>query len=88
MHVVVELRFGPEPERLALRPAHREKLAALHAEGRLVMAGPFADESGALLVFDVASEEALDAVLADDPYYAAPGTTVVRRQPWTPLFTP
>jgi uncharacterized protein YciI len=85
---VVELRFGPEPERLALRPAHRERLAALHAAGTVVMAGPFADESGALLVFDVDSEEALDAVLADDPYYAAPGNTIVRRQEWTPLVTP
>ena len=88
MHIVVELTFGPEPERLALRPGHREKLAALHAEGRVVMAGPFADESGALLVFDVESEEALDALLGDDPYYAAPGNTIVRRQAWTPLFTP
>ena len=85
---VVELRFGPEPERLALRPAHRERLAALHAAGTVVMAGPFADESGALLVFDVDSEEALDAVLADDPYYTAPGNTIVRRQEWTPLVTP
>jgi hypothetical protein len=42
----------------------------------------------ALLVFDVDSEEALDAVLADDPYYTAPGNTIVRRQQWTPLVTP
>ena len=87
MHIVVELEFGPEPERLAFRPGHREKLAALHAEGRVVMAGPFVDESGALLVFAVESEEALDAVLADDPYYTAPGTTVVRRQPWNALVS-
>jgi uncharacterized protein len=56
----------------ASRPAHRERLAALHAAGRLVLAGPWADDSGALLVFrdDPADE------LADDPYYATPGVTV------------
>ncbi|MPZ83896.1 MAG: hypothetical protein GEV28_27295 [Actinophytocola sp.] len=71
MHVI-ELRFDDDPRRLAARPAHRERLAALHAEGRLLLAGPWADGSGALLVFrdDPAVE------LTTDPYYATPGVTV------------
>lgn len=83
---VVELTFTDDPARLAARPAHRERLRELHADGVLVMSGPFADDSGALLIFDVDDPAALDRILADDPYYSAPGVTVARRQPWSPIF--
>jgi uncharacterized protein YciI len=82
---IVELAFGDEPERLTERPAHRERLQRHHADGRLVIAGPYADDSGALLLFDVASTAELDAIVDADPYYQAPGVTVVRRQEWTPI---
>ncbi|MGH9209254.1 MAG: YciI family protein [Acidimicrobiales bacterium] len=82
---VVELAFGGNPERLAARPAHRERLQRLHESGILRLAGPFADDSGALLIFDVPDEPALEGILADDPYYATPGVTVVRRQQWSLL---
>lgn len=82
---LVELAFDGSPDRLELRPEHRAKLTALHAAGTIVLAGPFPDESGAMLVFDLPDEAAVDAVLADDPYYAAKGVTVVRKQPWNPL---
>jgi uncharacterized protein len=81
----VELTFGAEPERLAARPTHRERLQRLHADGQVVLAGPFADDSGALLIFDVADDSELDALLAADPYFETPGVTVVRRQEWTPI---
>ncbi|MEV0636809.1 hypothetical protein AB0I77_17960 [Streptomyces sp. NPDC050619] len=48
---VVELAFTCTPERPAARPAHRATLARLHAEGKRVAAGPWADDNGALLVF-------------------------------------
>lgn len=82
---IVELSFDGSPERLELRPAHREKLAALHAKGTCPMAGPFPDQSGAALIFDVDTEAEVDAILDDDPYYRAKGVTVVRKQPWSPL---
>jgi uncharacterized protein len=82
---VIELAFGPEPERLDARPAHRERLQDLHAAGRLVLAGPYADDSGALLIFDVSSESELDGILAADPYYGTPGVTVERREEWNPI---
>jgi uncharacterized protein YciI len=82
---LLELAFDGSPDRLALRPAHRERLQALHAAGRVVLAGPYADETGALLTFDVTAEE-LDAVIADDPHYRAPGVRIVRRQEWQPVF--
>ena len=82
---LLELAFDGGPDRLALRPAHRERLRVLHEAGRVVLAGPYSDESGALLVFDVTAEE-LDAIVEDDPYYRAPGVKIVRQQEWQPIF--
>lgn len=82
---VVELKFGPETDRLELRPAHRELLKQWHSEGLVRAAGPFEDGAGALLLFDLDDEKAVDDLLAKDPYYSAPGVTVVRRQEWNPL---
>ncbi|TQL77239.1 hypothetical protein FB566_2792 [Stackebrandtia endophytica] len=83
---VVELKFGPETERLALRPAHRDLLKQWHGEGLVHAAGPFEDGTGALLLINLDDENAVDDLLAKDPYYTAPGVTVVRRQEWNPLL--
>ncbi|MGW1030112.1 YciI family protein [Streptomyces sp. NPDC002577] len=73
---VVELAFTPAPERLAARPAHRETLARLHAQGTLLAAGPWADDAGALLVFALDRRE-LEDVMREDPYYLrTPGVQV------------
>src|SRR5262245_22440945 len=85
---LVELAFDGSPERLALRPAHRERLQQLRDTGQLVMAGPFADESGAVLVFDVASESEVASLMGEDPYYRAAGVTVFRTQSWSPVIKP
>ncbi|HEU0242096.1 MAG TPA: YciI family protein [Micromonosporaceae bacterium] len=84
---IVELAFDGGPERLAARPAHRDLLRAWHAEGIVVMAGPYPDESGAVLIFNVPSEAALDDLLATDPYYTTTGVRVIRRREWTPLVS-
>ena len=81
----VQLAFSDDPARLALRPAHRERLAGLAADGLLLAAGPWSDESGALLVFVVAGREELDAIMAADPYYSAPGVTVASAREWNPV---
>ena len=65
--------------------AHRERLAALAAEGRLLAAGPWADDSGALLVFAVDSRTSSTRSSPQDPYYAAPGVTVASVQEWNPV---
>lgn len=81
----VELAYDDDPARLAARPAHRERVRQLHSAGRVVMGGPYADDSGALIVFDVASADELDRELAADPYYATGGVTVTSRREWTPV---
>ncbi|MBF9135438.1 hypothetical protein I0C86_42050 [Plantactinospora sp. S1510] len=82
--IVVELSFTDDPARLAARPAHRELLTRLHAEGRIVAAGPWRDDSGALLLFD-ADEPAVREILATDPYYRTPGVTVAGVRQWQPI---
>lgn len=84
---VLELAFSDDPRRLEARPAHRERLAQLHAEGRLVMSGPWEDDSGALLVLDT-DRAGLEEVMAADEYFRAPGVTVVWVREWSPLFGP
>jgi len=82
----VQLAYSTEDEaRLALRPQHRERLAGLASDGRLLAAGPWTDDSGALLVFSVDAREELDAILGADPYYSAPGVTVTSVQEWDPV---
>jgi uncharacterized protein len=84
--IALHLAFTPDSEaRLALRPAHREKLAALLDRGKLLAAGPFGDESGALLLFSADRPE-VEAALADDPYYSVPGVTVVSLADWSPVL--
>ncbi|GAP51008.1 YciI family protein [Streptomyces azureus] len=84
----VELAFAPAPERLAARPAHRETLARLHADGHLAAAGPWADDTGALLLFTV-DRARLDEILHEDPYYyRTPGVAVRSVREWTPVVGP
>ncbi|NUR72565.1 MAG: hypothetical protein HOU81_17245 [Hamadaea sp.] len=84
MHVI-ELAFDANPARLAARPAHREYLAKLHAEGVVVVSGPWTDDTGALLIFDV-DRARLDEILADDAYYRTPGVTVASVREWSPII--
>ena len=72
---------GSLARRQEARAAHLERLKALHAAGRLVLAGPHpaidaqdpgpAGFSGSLVVAEFASREAAIAWAADDPYAAA-----------------
>lgn len=74
-------RPGSLEERLAARPAHLERLQALLAEGRLILAGPLpaidspdpgdAGFQGSLLVVEFESLDAARAWADADPYVAA-----------------
>lgn len=84
---VLELRFDRDNERrLEVRPDHRGFLERLHGEGTLVMAGPFGDDSGALLVFRAQSQAALEELLEDDPYVRADVATRVSIREWAPII--
>lgn len=83
----VQLRFITEAERrLAVRPAHRTYLAELYERGELVTAGPWTDDSGALLIYDAADEAAVREILAKDPYTAADIYELVDIREWNQVF--
>jgi len=82
--ICVELSFTDDPARLAARPAHRANLATLHEKGDLLIAGPWHDDSGALLIFTV-DQPAVDEIIAADPYFTTEGVTVVSIRSWHPV---
>ncbi len=79
--IIGEDRPGSLDQRMAARPAHLERLQALQAEGRLILAGPCpaidspdpgpAGFSGSIIVAEFASQEAAKAWADADPYVAA-----------------
>jgi len=79
--IIAEDVPGSLDKRLAARPAHVERLKALLAEGRLILAGPHplidaedpgpAGFSGSLIVAEFASRELAIAWASADPYVAA-----------------
>jgi uncharacterized protein YciI len=83
MWYVIEGHDGPDvlPRRLAARPAHVARLAALRDAGRLMLAGPCpaidaedpgpAGFSGSLIVAEFDSLEEARAWADADPYVAA-----------------
>ena len=66
-------------KRLELRPKHLARLQALHAEGRVVLAGPCPHNHedlaqgfhGSLLVLDFPDRATLDAWLSEEPFVLA-----------------
>lgn len=83
----VQFRFVPQENerRLQVRPKHRDYLASLREAGKLVTAGPFADDGGALLLYDVADEAEVHQILADDPY-PSDVYEIEQIREWRPLF--
>ncbi len=61
---------GPDGARLRpqLRQAHLDNLRPLVEQGRVVLAGPFTDGSGSLIVLEVEDEAHARAFAASDPY--------------------
>jgi uncharacterized protein YciI len=82
--ICVELQFDGNPDRLHARAQHRQRLDQLHAQGDLLLAGPWSDDSGALLIFS-ADGNRVRQIIQDDPYYSVPGVTVLAVREWTPI---
>jgi uncharacterized protein YciI len=90
--IVGEDVAGSLDKRLASRPAHLERLNALQAEGRLLLAGPFpaidsidpgpAGFSGSLIVAEFDSLEAAQTWANADPYVAGGVYTQVSVRPF------
>ena len=87
-YVMAFLKAGPNRERprdeaQKLQAAHRANIRRLAAEGKLVLAGPFADngELRGIYVFDVATVAEAEALTRTDPAVLA-GQLVMELHPW------
>ena len=60
-----------EELRLKTRPIHREYLRSLFDAGKLVMSGPWEDETGLLIIYDASDLADAERMLESDPYRSA-----------------
>jgi uncharacterized protein len=68
------------------RPLHREYLAGLIQQGMLVISGPFADDSGGLLIYEAETSTQVEKLIAEDPF-ATQGVFVSWEiRPWNVVF--
>ncbi len=78
--------FANHEERLRIRPKHREYLDQLLTDGKLVESGPFADESGALLIYEAESEAAVRQLMDADPYNSVGAFGQIEIREWRRLY--
>jgi uncharacterized protein YciI len=69
-----------------IRPAHRAFLAEAQGRGELLASGPWANNTGALLIFEAESETALKELLEHDPFAEADLVSRVRINEWSPVL--
>ena len=71
----------------AIRPSHRAYLTSLIEQGKLVASGPFADASGALIIYEADTLEGAEAILKNDPFHAAGVFLIWSIRPWKMVFS-
>ncbi|WP_371152138.1 YciI family protein [Buchananella felis] len=88
--VAVEYVYDPAlaEEMAQVRPAHREFLASLFEQGKLVASGPFteADAPGALILLAVEDVAAGLELLEADPFFQANLIAGRSARAWNPVI--
>lgn len=86
---VALLEFTDQEERrLQTRPTHREYLRSLFDDGKLAMSGPWADETGAMLIYETADLAEAQRLLDADPYRVAGVIADARIREWRVVMGP
>jgi uncharacterized protein YciI len=79
--------YTPDKAKTAeARPAHRKYLTGLYDAGKLAIAGPFGDDSGAIIVYEAESPEQAEDLLKNDPFRAAGVFVRWTIKPWKTVF--
>jgi uncharacterized protein YciI len=81
------IEYTPDKAKIEqVRPTHRKYLTDLLQKGKLAAAGPFTDDSGALIVYEADTPEQAEALLKSDPFHN--GGVFVRWtiRPWKAVF--
>jgi hypothetical protein len=83
----LSMRFPEDHDRREeLRGLHRSYLDQLHDEGKLVAAGPWGHEHGALIVYRAADASEARAILAKDPYVNEGVLSQAELHEWQPVI--
>lgn len=87
LHAVI-YRYADEPARLdEHRPRHKDYLASLFEQGRIVISGPLTTGGpGALLILDAADEAHVAELLDRDPFWGLGLIAARQIRGWTPFF--
>jgi uncharacterized protein YciI len=65
-----------------VRPLHREYAQRLKAEGKIVIAGPFRDGAGALIVYEASSQHEAESLASNDPFFKGGVWASHKIHPW------
>lgn len=68
-----------------LRPLHLAYLDGLRQAGKVLMAGPFVDGDGGMVMYDVESLEEAKRLASEDPLVKA-GVRSLELRAWAPLW--
>jgi hypothetical protein len=64
MKFAAVIDYTPDKAKIQeVRPAHREYLAGVLKDGKLVVGGPFLDDSGAIIIYETDSAEAAELLV-------------------------
>ncbi len=87
LHAVM-YRYADEPGRLdEHRPVHKDYLASLFEQGRIVISGPLTDgAAGALLILDADDADHVTALLDLDPFWNLGLIADRQIRRWNPFF--
>jgi uncharacterized protein len=69
-----------------LRPAHRQYMARLDSENKLWAAGPFADGTGALFIYEAVDVCAAEEIRQADPYFIGKVFASSELAAWSPAL--
>lgn len=87
LHAVI-YRYADDPTRLdEHRPRHKDYLASLFEQGRIVISGPLTDGApGALLIIDADDADQVAAFLDLDPFWELGLIADRQIRSWQPFF--
>lgn len=70
-----------------VRPAHLQYIDGLFKQGKVVMAGPFTDQKGGMVIYEADSFEEAKKLAVEDPVVIEKARTLELRE-WNPLSFP
>jgi uncharacterized protein YciI len=87
MKFAAVIEYVHDKDKIAqVRPVHRQYLTTLKQNGQLVVAGPFTDDSGALIVYEAADAAEAEGFLKGDPFHQNGIFVSWVLRPWNPVF--